>query len=74
MEHLVLAWAEETRNGNLRVNLFDPGIVRTRLRADAMPGEDPASLPPPDSVAPQIAELCMPGVALHGHVVEADPV
>jgi len=34
----------------VRANLLDPGIVRTRLRARAVPGEDP-SLPPPESVA-----------------------
>lgn len=74
MEHMVLTWADETRHGNLRINLFDPGIVRTAMRADAMPGEDPLSVPPPDAVAPQIADLCMPGVTRHGSVVEADPL
>ncbi len=73
MEHLVLTWAEETRQGNLRVNLFDPGIVRTRMRADAMPGEDPMTLQPAEAVAPQIVDLCMPTVTRHGSVVEADP-
>jgi NAD(P)-dependent dehydrogenase (short-subunit alcohol dehydrogenase family) len=71
MEHLVLTWADETRDTNLRVNLFDPGIVRTRMRADAMPGEDPATVPPPESVAPKIADLCMPETAAHGEVVKA---
>ncbi len=74
MEHLVLTWADETRGTNLRVNLFDPGVVRTRLRADIMPGEDPATLPPPESVAPQIADLCMPETTTHGRVVEAERV
>jgi NAD(P)-dependent dehydrogenase (short-subunit alcohol dehydrogenase family) len=73
MEHLVLTWADETRQGNLRINLFDPGVVRSRMRTQAMPGEDPQRLPPPESVAPQIADLCMPEVSRHGSVVEADP-
>ena len=34
--------------GKTRVNLLDPGIVRTRLRARAVPGEDPSRLPPLD--------------------------
>ena len=72
MEHLVMTWAEETRGTNLRINLFDPGVIRSRLRADIMPGEDPATLPPPESVAPQIADLCMPTTSEHGRVVEAD--
>lgn len=74
MEHLVLTWADETRQGNLRINLFDPGVVRSRMRSEAMPGEDPQSLQPPESVAPQIVDLCMPEVSRHGSVVEADPV
>jgi NAD(P)-dependent dehydrogenase (short-subunit alcohol dehydrogenase family) len=73
MEHMVLTWAAETRHGNLRINLFDPGIVRTAMRADAMPGEDPMTVQPPEAVAPQIADLCMPDVTRHGSVVEADP-
>jgi NAD(P)-dependent dehydrogenase (short-subunit alcohol dehydrogenase family) len=60
MEHLVLTWADETRKTNLRINLFDPGPVRSRLRADAFPGENPATLPEPASVAPAIAALCEP--------------
>jgi len=72
MEHLVLTWADETRGGNLRVNLFDPGTVRTRMRAEAMPGENPQTLQPPEAVAPQIADLCMASVVEHGRVLEAE--
>ncbi len=38
MEHLVLTWADEMRTTPVRVNLFDPGVVATRLRGQAMPG------------------------------------
>ena len=51
------------------MNLFDPGIVATRMRARAMPGEDPAPLAKPEHVAPGLAELCMPGETRHGAVV-----
>ena len=63
MEHLVRTWAAETADTALRVSLFDPGVVATALRAQAMPGEDPRALPGPDSVAPAIAALCEPGDA-----------
>ena len=69
LEHLVLAWAEETRTSRLRVNLFDPGVVATRLRAAAMPGEDPAVLLTPEQVAPALADLCGAGETRHGAVV-----
>ena len=59
-EHLVRTWAEESRNTSLRINLFDPGPVRSRLRATAMPGEDPATLTRPEDVAEAIADLLEP--------------
>jgi len=69
MEHLVLTWADEVRTTRLRVNLFDPGVVATRLRANAMPGEDQSTLAQPEDVAPMLAALCLPGEQRHGVVV-----
>lgn len=69
MEHLVLTWADEVRTTPLRVNLFDPGVVATRLRGQAMPGEDPSTLQPPDDIAPKLAALCLPGMHQHGTLV-----
>ena len=69
LEHLVLTWAAETRTTRLRVNLFDPGVIATRLRAEAMPGEDPSELATADRVAPAIADLCDAAEARHGEVV-----
>jgi NAD(P)-dependent dehydrogenase (short-subunit alcohol dehydrogenase family) len=68
-EHLVRAWAAEVASTKLRVNLFDPGPVATRLRGTAMPGEDPASIAQPADVAPAIAALCLPAETRHGAVV-----
>ncbi len=69
MEHLVLTWADELRKTRLRVNLFDPGVVRSRLRTGAFPGEDPATLPRPEDVAPALAALCLPEETRHGAVI-----
>ena len=66
MEHLALTWAEEVQTTALRVNLFDPGVVATRMRADAMPGENPAALAQPAAVAPALADLCCPPETRHG--------
>ncbi len=38
----------------MRVNLFDPGVVRTAMRAQAFPGEDPETLPSPQQAAEQL--------------------
>jgi NAD(P)-dependent dehydrogenase (short-subunit alcohol dehydrogenase family) len=69
MEHLALTWADEVKTSRLRVNLFDPGAVATRLRQQAMPGEDQASLPKPEDVAPQLAQLCLDRETRHGELV-----
>ena len=59
MENLVLAWAQELASTGVRVNLFDPGPVRSRMHAQAFPGLDPKTLREPDSVAPALARLCL---------------
>lgn len=69
LEHLVLTWAQELGSSPLRVTLFSPGAVATRMRATAMPGEDPATLPRPDQVAPAIAALCEPASTRHRELV-----
>jgi NAD(P)-dependent dehydrogenase (short-subunit alcohol dehydrogenase family) len=71
MQHLVLTWADELRKTRLRVNLFNPGPMRTRLRAGAFPGENPAGQPLPDMVAPALAALCLPTETRHGEVIGA---
>lgn len=69
MEHLVLTWAQEVEGSPIRANLVDPGIVATQLRAQAMPGEDPSTLPRPADIAPAIAALCGPGEDRHGATI-----
>ena len=54
-----MTWADETRTSRAGESV-DPGPVATRLRAAAMPGEDPRKLAPPAEVAPGIADLCGP--------------
>lgn len=52
LETLVLAYAEEVRNlSPVRVAIVDPGSTATRMRERAYPGEDPATLKPPEAVA-----------------------
>ncbi len=65
-EHLVMTWAQEVEATPLRVNLVDPDIVATKMRATAMPGEDPSTIPQPADVAPGIATLCLPSETRHG--------
>ena len=70
MEHLVLTWAQEVAITRLRVNLFDPGPVATRMRSNAFPGEDRDTLPGPAAVAPSLAALCLPTESSNGKVID----
>jgi NAD(P)-dependent dehydrogenase (short-subunit alcohol dehydrogenase family) len=69
MEHLVLTWAQEVATTPLRVNLFDPGPVATRMRFAAFPGETQGTLATPEDVAPALAALCLPTEERHGALV-----
>src|SRR5215468_8770877 len=66
LEMLVKIYAGEVAKTRVRANLIDPGIVRTRLRARAFPGEDPSPLPPPQSVAETFLALALPECTRNG--------
>ncbi len=71
LDNLVMAWAEELSGGSVKANLVNPGTVRTRMRAQAAPGEDPMSLPHPDDIAPVFANLCHPSETRSGEIIDA---
>ena len=71
LETLARSWAAEVgRTTALRVNLIDPGIVSTKLRAKAFPGEDPLQHKPPEAVTGPFVDLASPGCTLNGEIVE----
>jgi NAD(P)-dependent dehydrogenase (short-subunit alcohol dehydrogenase family) len=57
LEKMIETYAAENAHEKLRVNLIDPGAVRTRMRAQAFPGEDPATLPQADSITDMFVKL-----------------
>jgi NAD(P)-dependent dehydrogenase (short-subunit alcohol dehydrogenase family) len=67
---LARTYAAETSSTPVRVNLFNPGPTRTRMRAQVMPGEDPMTLPTPEAVAEKILDLCLPGFAETGKLYD----
>jgi NAD(P)-dependent dehydrogenase (short-subunit alcohol dehydrogenase family) len=60
LETLVRAWANETASTSIRINLFDPGPIRTKMRAIVFPGEYPATLDTPEQAAELIVPMCAP--------------
>lgn len=69
LDAMVQSWAAETEQTNLRVNLVNPGPVRTQMRAKAMPGEDPDILPQPVDIAKRLVPLLAPDYKTHGEII-----
>ena len=70
LEVLVRTYAAEVDSGTVRANLLNPGPVRTAMRAKAVPGEDPATLPSPGEVAETVVQLVEPGCSENGAVYD----
>ena len=70
LDALARTYAAETKNiTRVRVMAVNPGPMRTKMRAQAMPGEDPMSLRTPEELAPKILALCSPGLDGNGHAL-----
>lgn len=72
LESVVLTYAAEVVKTKVRVNLFDPGAMRTAMRAQAFPTEDPALLPTTQAVASQLLPLLLPDCTHHAMRLSAN--
>ena len=57
LNHMVKIWADENKNNNLSISIVNPERTRTKMRAQAMPGEDKQNLQSPEKVAKKIINL-----------------
>lgn len=73
LEAMVKTYAAEIATTRVRANCFSPGATRTGMRASAMPGEDPMSLPHPDEVAAQVIPMCEASFSDNGGVWKYAP-
>jgi NAD(P)-dependent dehydrogenase (short-subunit alcohol dehydrogenase family) len=69
LESLALTYAAECETSRIKVNLLNPGPMRTAMRKKAMPGEDPATLPDPEDLTPRIVEMLSPAYARNETVI-----
>jgi NAD(P)-dependent dehydrogenase (short-subunit alcohol dehydrogenase family) len=69
LESLALTYAAECETSKIKVNLLNPGPMRTAMRRKAMPGEDPATLPVPEDLTPRIVEMLSPGYVRNETVI-----
>jgi NAD(P)-dependent dehydrogenase (short-subunit alcohol dehydrogenase family) len=71
LECLAKTYAHETEDSPIKVNLIDPGATATRMRHEAYPGEDQATLAKPEEIAEQFVPLATADFTETGHIVEA---
>jgi len=72
LETLVQIYAAEVAHTAVKANLINPGPTRTRMRADAFPGENPETLPTPDAIAAAFVPLAQESCTVHGEWIAAD--
>jgi NAD(P)-dependent dehydrogenase (short-subunit alcohol dehydrogenase family) len=70
LDAIARTYAAECAETKIRVNVFNPGATRTRMRAQAAPGEDPDSLPTPEDIVGHLVALCRPDFRETGGVME----
>jgi NAD(P)-dependent dehydrogenase (short-subunit alcohol dehydrogenase family) len=74
LEMLAKTYAAECEGTKVKVNILDPGRVRTAMRAAAYPGEDPAIRPHPDEIAPYFLKLVGKDCAVNGEILAVPSV
>lgn len=70
LEALAKTWANELGQTPVKVNVVNPGPIRTGMRAKAFPGEDPNTLKTPEDIVPLFLRLADPGQAETGRIFD----
>lgn len=71
LETLVRTYAHEISKTPVRANLINPGATRTRMRAQAFPGENPDTVKAPEDVTELFVQLAEPTCTLNGEIITA---
>ena len=72
LDMLVGVYAAEVAHTAVRVNLFNPGPMRTYMRRQAFPGENEAQQTPPEEHAESLIQLALPSCTMNGAWVAGD--
>ena len=69
LDTLVKCYAAEITKTKVKANLLSPGPIRTGMRAQAFPGEDPMSLRAPEEITDAFVELASADCQKNGEIV-----
>jgi NAD(P)-dependent dehydrogenase (short-subunit alcohol dehydrogenase family) len=72
LDMLISTYAAECAHTTVRVNLYNPGPMRTAMRREAFPGENPQSVPAPEGHANALVHLAMASCTMNGEWVAGD--
>lgn len=72
LDMMVGIYAAEVAHTQVKVNLFNPGPMRTFMRREAFPGEDEAHQIPPEAHGESLIQLAIPACAMNGQWVAGD--
>ncbi|PJI41001.1 SDR family NAD(P)-dependent oxidoreductase [Ferrovibrio sp.] len=71
LDNMVMGYAKEVAQSNIRVNLVNPGGTRSKMRAEAFPGEDPSTLPKPEDITEVFVALAEASSTRNGEWINA---
>lgn len=71
LDNMIMGYAREVAQSNIRVNLVNPGGTRSKMRAEAFPGEDPSTLPRPEDITEVFVALAEAGSTRNGEWINA---
>jgi NAD(P)-dependent dehydrogenase (short-subunit alcohol dehydrogenase family) len=72
LEAMVRLYAAEVAHTKVRANLVNPGPIRTGMRVEAFPGEDPQSVPAPEELTEAFVKLAEASCQFNGEWIAAD--
>jgi NAD(P)-dependent dehydrogenase (short-subunit alcohol dehydrogenase family) len=70
LQHMVKIWAMENKNNKLSISIINPGKTKTKMRRQAMPGENQNDLQHPKKVAEAILDVIFSKEIYKGTVID----
>jgi NAD(P)-dependent dehydrogenase (short-subunit alcohol dehydrogenase family) len=70
LDMMVKTYAAECDHTPVRVNLYNPGPIRTALRKDAFPGENPETVPAPEAHTEALVQLALASCSQNGQWIQ----
>lgn len=70
VEALARVYASENANTNVKSNIVNPGATSTKMRAEAMPGEDPSTITHPSKLGEMFVMLASDDCDVTGQIYD----